>query len=73
MDEGENNEIEELSEVVREVNSGNDSGEKSFNIKVRSILWKMVGKKKDIDIMEISKIFKNEGVVGIEMEYNDYD
>jgi hypothetical protein len=33
----------------------------------------MVGKKKDIDIMEISKIFKNEGVVGIEMEYNDYD
>lgn len=73
MDKGENNEIEELSEVVREVNSGNDSGEKSFNIKVRSILWKMVGKKKDIDIMEISKIFKNEGVVGIEMEYNDYD
>jgi hypothetical protein len=38
LDEGENNEIEELSEVVREVNSGNDSGEKSFNIKVRSIL-----------------------------------
>lgn len=59
--------IEALSEVVRAVNRGLARGKTSFNIKVRSILCTLVGQKQAPDVLRLSQIFQNEGVVGIDM------
>jgi Adenosine/AMP deaminase. len=56
-----------LSEVVRAVNRGHARGETEFNIKVRSILCALVGQNQAPDILSLSQIFQNEGVVGIDM------
>lgn len=56
-----------LSEVVRAVNRGYARGEQNFNIKVRSILCTLVGKNQAHDILRLSQIFQNEGVVAIDM------
>jgi adenosine deaminase len=56
-----------LSEVVRAINRGHARGEKSFNIKVRSILCTLVGKNKASDILKLCELFQNERVVGIDM------
>lgn len=56
-----------LSEVVRAVNRGFARGEESFHIKVRSILCTLVGTNQALDVVELSQIFQNEGVVGIDM------
>jgi len=52
---------------VRAVNSGYARGEQSFNIKVRSILCTLVGQNQALDILQLSQLFQNEGVVGIDM------
>lgn len=62
-----------LSDVVRAVNRGHARGEQSFNIKVRSILCTLVGQNQALDILELSQIFQNEGVVGIDMASPAYD
>ncbi|GFG34195.1 hypothetical protein Cfor_08172 [Coptotermes formosanus] len=59
--------IQALSEVVRAVNRGFARGEESFHIKVRSILCTLVGTNQALDVVELSQIFQNEGVVGIDM------
>jgi len=59
--------ITALSDVVRAVNLGFARGEKSFNIKVRSILCALVGENQAPEVLELSQIFQNEGVVGIDM------
>jgi adenosine deaminase len=56
-----------LSEVVQAVNRGHARGEQSFNIKVRSILCALVGQNQASDVLTLSQIFQNEGVVGIDM------
>ena len=56
-----------LSDVVRAINRGHARGEQSFNIKVRSILCTLVGLNQASDVLELSQIFQNEGVVGIDM------
>ena len=52
---------------MRAVNRGHARGEQSFNIKVRSILCTLVGKNQALDVLRLSQIFQNEGVVGIDM------
>lgn len=59
--------INALCEVVRAVNRGHARGEESFHIKVRSILCTLVGANQASDVLELSQIFQNEGVVGIDM------
>jgi adenosine deaminase len=56
-----------LSEVVQAVNRGLARGEKSFNIKVRSILCTLVGQNQAPDILKLCELFQNEGVIGIDM------
>jgi len=56
-----------LSEVVRAVNRGHARGEASFNIKVRSILCTLVGLNQALDVLNLSQMFQNDGVVGIDM------
>jgi len=71
--EGAPHDIAALSDVVRAVNRGHARGEQSFNIKVRSILCTLVGQNQALDILELSQIFQNEGVVGIDMASPAYD
>jgi len=65
--EGGPSDIAALSDVVRAINRGHARGEQSFNIKVRSILCTLVGLNQASDVLELSQIFQNEGVVGIDM------
>lgn len=56
-----------LSEVVKAVNRGIAGGEEAFHIKVRSILCAIVGKNTALEVVELCRLFKNKGVVGLDM------
>ncbi|XP_075236333.1 adenosine deaminase-like isoform X2 [Lycorma delicatula] len=56
-----------LEEAVKAVTRGFTKGELDFGVKARSILCGLNGTDGVIDVLQLSKTFKNDGVVGIDM------